>query len=383
MRTFIVSALLASAMAAPSGFHKHHHHQNEARAVVTTYKTVTVGANGELKVATATTSASTANAEASLSAKSSATTASSKASSKASSSSSQTASTASSASSSSSSGSSGSGGIYGDLSAFEDPTETFEDGVHDCDSLPTGQGVIAVDWISGLNGGYSTIMNMNGDTASTCKDGYYCSYACQAGMSKTQWPSSQPSSGISVGGLYCKNGKLYKTNSDSDYLCAWGKSGFNFVSEISKDVAICRTDYPGSENMNIPTVLQAGSTAPVSVVDSDSYYTWNGGKTSTQYYVNNAGVSYEDGCIWGTSGSGVGNWAPVVIGAGYTDGKTYLSLIPNPNNEDAPNYNVKIKGVNGASTVGSCSYVDGTFSGSSSDGCTFTVTSGEAEFLFY
>ena len=50
-------------------------------------------------------------------------------------------------------------------------------------------------------------MNENGDTSSNCKDGYYCSYACQAGMSKTQWPSEQPSNGMSIGGLYCKNGK--------------------------------------------------------------------------------------------------------------------------------------------------------------------------------
>ena len=65
-------------------------------------------------------------------------------------------------------------------------------------------------------------MNENGDTSSNCKDGYYCSYACQAGMSKTQWPSEQPSNGMSIGGLYCKNGKLYRSNTDNDYLCEWG-----------------------------------------------------------------------------------------------------------------------------------------------------------------
>lgn len=287
-------------------------------------------------------------------------------------------------SSSASGGNSGGGGISGDLSLFSDPTEKFEDGVHDCDSLPTGQGVIGLDWVSGINGGFSSIMNENGDTSSTCKDGYYCSYACQAGMSKTQWPSDQPSSGISVGGLYCKNGKLYRSNKDKDYLCEWGKSNVNFVSKINKDVAICRTDYPGSENMVIPTLLESNSKAPVSVVDSDDYYEWKGGKSSAQFYVNNAGVSVEKGCVWGTSGSGVGNWAPVVLGAGTTNGKTYLSLIPNPNNKDAPNYNIKIQGVNGASTVGSCSYEDGKYKGGSgSDGCTLTVSSGDAEFVFY
>lgn len=283
---------------------------------------------------------------------------------------------------SSASGSSSS--VLGDLEAYADPSEVFEDGVHDCSSLPTGQGVVAVDWISSLNGGWTSVMNLNGDTSSTCTDGYYCSYACQAGMSKTQWPSNQPSSGISVGGLLCKNGKLYKTNSDSDYLCLWGKQTATFKSEITKDVAICRTDYPGSENMNVPSLLQAGSSTPVSVVDESSYFTWKGGLTSTQYYVNNAGVSVEDGCIWGDSSSGVGNWAPVVLGAGFSGGNTYLSLIPNPNNKNAPNYNIKIQGANGASTVGTCSYADGSYNGGDgSDGCTLTVSSGAAEFIFY
>lgn len=226
-------------------------------------------------------------------------------------------------------------------------------------------------------------MNENGDTSSTCQDGYYCSYACQAGMSKTQWPSEQPSSGISVGGLYCKSGKLYKSNSDSKYLCEWGAQTSSFVSKLDKDVAICRTDYPGSENMNIPTLLEAGSSAPASVVDSSNYFTWKGGSTSAQYYVNNAGVSIEDGCIWGTSGSGVGNWAPVVLGSGVTGGKTYLSLIPNPNNSDAPNYNIKITGTSGSSVNGECSYIDGSYTGSGSDGCTVTVSSGSANFVFY
>ncbi|EGW32570.1 uncharacterized protein SPAPADRAFT_61638 [Spathaspora passalidarum NRRL Y-27907] len=283
-------------------------------------------------------------------------------------------------SSSSSSSSSSQGGIQGDLKSFSGPNQKFEDGVYDCSSVPTGQGVIAIDWISGLTGGWSTIMNANGDTSSTCSDGFYCSYGCQAGMSKTQWPSSQPASGISVGGLLCKGGKLYRSNPDSDYLCEWGANNVNFESEISKDVAICRTDYPGSENMNIPTLLSAGGSAPVSVVDSDTYYTWNGGKTSTQYYVNNAGVSVEDGCIWGTDGSGVGNWAPVVLGAGTTGGKTYLSLIPNPNNKDQPNYNIKIVGDD---VNGSCQYENGQYNGAGSDGCTVTVNSGNAKFVFY
>lgn len=365
-----LSTLLALATAAPSRMHHHHEHK---RAV-----TITVDQNGNPVGAPAATqqpSAPSPNVASgnTNTASSSVVSAPSSASS----------SSGSSNSGSSNSGSSNSGGL-GDLAAYVDPTEDFQDGVHDCSSLPTGQGVVSVDWISGLNGGYTSIMNSNGDTSSTCQDGFYCSYACQAGMSKTQWPSQQPSNGISVGGLYCKAGKLYRSNLDANTLCEWGAQTANFVSNLDQDVAICRTDYPGSENMNVPTLLGAGSSAPCSVVDSDNYYNWQGGKTSAQYYVNNAGVSVEDGCIWGTAGSGVGNWAPVVLGAGKVGSNTYLSLIPNPNNKDAPNYNIKIQGTDGSSTVGSCSYIDGSYSGGSgSDGCTLTVSSGSAEFVFY
>ena len=286
----------------------------------------------------------------------------------------------SSASASSATGSS----VLGDLSSFADPTVEFEDGVHDCSSLPTGQGVVAVDWISSLNGGFTSVMNLNGDTSSTCKDGYYCSYAWQAGMAKTHLSSNTHINEICAGGMLCKGCKLYRSNTDSTYLCEWGAQTANFVSKLDKDVAICLTDYPGSESMPVPPLLQSGSSAPSSCVDSDSYFKWNGGRTSSQYYVNNAGVSVEDGCIWGTDGSGVGNWAPVVLGSGVTGGKTYLSLIPNPNNKQAPNYNIKIVAADGASVNGECSYVDGSYNGGNgSDGCTVTVSSGSANFVFY
>lgn len=274
--------------------------------------------------------------------------------------------------------------IAGDLTPYQDPLEEFEDGVHDCDKVPTGQGVIPITWIDAIKGGWSLIMSGDGtQTSETCKDGFYCSYSCAAGMSKTQWPENQPGSGASVGGLQCRGGKLYKTQPDAKHLCLWGAQTAGFISKIDKDVAICRTDYPGSENMNIPTLLTANGNASCSVVDSDSYFKWKGGKTSSQYYVNNAGVSVAEGCIWGTAGSGVGNWAPVVLGAGTTGGKTYLSLIPNPNNKDKPNYNIKIVADEGANVVGDCKYENGQYTGSGSDGCTVTVVSGKANFVFY
>ncbi|ODQ62974.1 hypothetical protein WICANDRAFT_27324 [Wickerhamomyces anomalus NRRL Y-366-8] len=267
---------------------------------------------------------------------------------------------------------------------FEDPSEEFEDGKYKCSDFPSGQGVISLDWLD--FGGWASVMNQNGDTSSTCKDGYYCSYACQAGMSKTQWPSQQPSNGISVGGLLCKNGYLYKSNSNKKSLCEWGQDSSYAVNNAKKSIALCRTDYPGSENMVVPTLVEAGSKKPMSVVKEDGYYNWRGGKTSAQYYVNDAGVSVEDGCVWGTEGSGIGNWAPVVLGSGYTDGTTYLSIIPNPNNKNSPNYSLKIVGQDGATAQGDCSYINGKYSGgpgSESDGCTVSVTSGTANFVFY
>ncbi|KAL6936556.1 related to Protein NCA3, mitochondrial [Hanseniaspora guilliermondii] len=265
-------------------------------------------------------------------------------------------------------------------------SSSFTDGTIKCtdfDTLAEQAGVVSVDWI-GL-GGYASIMSMDGDTSTTCESGYYCSYACEAGQSKTQWPSSQPSDGRTVGGLYCgTDGYLYKTNSDYDSLCVSGENTAYFKSEIDQDVALCRTDYPGSENMVVPTLLSSQSSAPVSVVDEESYFQWEGKPTSAQYYVNNAGVSVEDGCIWSTSGTTVGNWAPLVIGAGSLNGVTYLSLIPNPNNEAGTNYNVKFVARDGASTVGECSYIDNVYTGGSgSDGCTFTVTSGIVDIVFY
>lgn len=275
----------------------------------------------------------------------------------------------------------------GDLGAFEDPTTKFIDGTIPCGTFPgaTGQGIINLDHLG--FGGFSGIYHSDTSTGGTCNEGAYCSYACQSGMSKTQWPSEQPSNGVSVGGLLCKGGYLYRTNTDTNYLCEWGVDSAVVVSELSDSVAICRTDYPGTENMVIPTVVDAGGSSILTVVNQESYYhTYAGGKTSAQYYVNNAGVSWTDGCLWGTSGSGVGNWAPLNFGAGYDSGVSYLSLIKNPNNVDAANFNVKIVGESGANTVGTCVYEGGTYTsstGDNTDGCTLSVVSGRAQFVLY
>ncbi|EGW30329.1 uncharacterized protein SPAPADRAFT_63187 [Spathaspora passalidarum NRRL Y-27907] len=272
-------------------------------------------------------------------------------------------------------------GIQGDLSPYQSPSEEFPDGVYSCDTFPAGQGVIALDQLG--FGGWSGIYHSDTSTGGSCTEGAYCSYACQSGMSKTQWPDSQPANGVSVGGLLCKGGKLYKSNSRSNYLCEWGVDKASVVSNLDQTVAICRTDYPGTENMVIPTVVGGGQSSPITVVDQSSYYRWQGGLTSAQYYVNNAGVDWQEGCAWGSSGSGLGNWAPLNFGAGYDNGIAYLSLIPNPNNRDSLNFNVKIVAEEGSTVSGQCVYENGQYNGNGADGCTVGVTSGKADFVLY
>ncbi|KAF5113589.1 hypothetical protein DV454_003482 [Geotrichum candidum] len=274
------------------------------------------------------------------------------------------------------------GGLKNGVSAYSTISDDFEDGTIDCSSFPSGQaGVVSLDYLG--FGGWSGIYHSDTSTGGSCTEGSYCSYSCQPGMSKTQWPSNQPSNGVSVGGLLCKGGKLYRSNSNYKNLCVWGVDSAVVVSELSESVAICRTDYPGTENMVVPTIVGAGETAALTCVDQSSYYTWNGKATSAQYYVNNAGVSQADGCVWGDSSSGVGNWAPLNFGAGAVDGISYLSLIPNPNNRKAANFNVKIVAEDGGVVNGECKYENGVYNGSGSDGCTVAVTSGRAKFVLY
>lgn len=202
-------------------------------------------------------------------------------------------------------------------------------------------------------------------------------------MVKTQWPQSQPNNGASLGGLYCEDGYLYRTNKDADSLCQSTNGDVTVVNDNGKgQIALCRTDYPGSENMVVPTVVNDnGGAQPLAVVDQDNYYQWLGKSTSAQYYVNNAGVSVQDGCVWGDSSKSVGNWAPVVIGAGMSNGLTYLSLIPNPNNNNGKaNFNIKFKG-DDLQNGDDCHYINGKFS--SSDGCTVSVISGSVQIIFY
>lgn len=369
--------------------HAHHKHKRE---VVYDYQYVTVTVDGQGKAVQATKTTETtlsteaSSTKASTSSKAETTSSSSKAqttsSTSSTTSSSSTASSSKTSTTTKSTATDSSSLPTGDLADYEEPSDEFEDGVLSCDEFPSGNGVIALDHLG--FGGWSGIYNSDTSTGGSCEDGSYCSYACQSGMSKTQWPDDQPSNGVSVGGLYCDGGKLYRSNTDTVHLCEWGVDKASVVSEIDDTVAICRTDYPGTENMVIPTVVEGGSSSVITTVNQETYYTWLGDSTSAQYYVNDAGIDWKKGCAWGTEGSGLGNWAPLNFGAGYDEGIAYLSLIPNPNNLDALNYNVKIVADGDDSVVsGKCVYENGLYNGDGTDGCTVGVTKGKAKFVLY
>ena len=263
--------------------------------------------------------------------------------------------------------------------------DEFKDGTIPCSQFPPAElGVVALNNLG--FGGWSSLQTAEGQKAEECKDGVYCSYACPPGMSKTQWPFAQPANGVAVGGLLCKAGYLYRSNTAESALCKWDVGGVT-VSNTNAEagIALCRTDYPGSEGMYIPTWIgPQQSDIPVSVVDSASFYKWKGSGTSTQYYVNNYGVSVQEGCVWGAPGSTVGNWAPLVIGSGSTDGITYISLIENPNTPASKaNFNVRIVAADDGNSqvIGDCRLENGVLS--TPGGCTVSVISGSAQLIFY
>jgi SUN family beta-glucosidase len=269
------------------------------------------------------------------------------------------------------------------LALWKSPSIPFPDGTYDCSTFPSDQqGVVSVDYLG--FGGWSGIQYPDDSTAvsgMTCTEGAYCSYACQPGMSKTQWPSKQPSDGQSRGGLLCQNGKLHMTQPSAQYLCEWGAQSSYVVNQLSQPVAICRTDYPGTENMVVPTVVGGNETLPLTVVNEDSYYQWEGKLTSAQYYVNKMGGSASSDCLWGTASADYGNWAPVNFGAGYTGGTAWLSIMYNPLQTTSKlDYNVKIECVSGTMN-GECVYENGVIQ-QGGTGCTVSCN-GVCHFVLY
>ena len=167
------------------------------------------------------------------------------------------------ASSSPSYSSSSSSGSNTNPSGGEGLDKPFPDNEIDCSDFPSDYGPIELSWLgfggwSGVQ--YPTISgNLVTDIVTAvqggknCSAGAMCSYACPPGYQKSQWPSTQGSTGQSVGGLQCnENNKLVKTNPDlSEYLCIKGTGATQVKNTMSKNAAICRTDYPGEWCVNV------------------------------------------------------------------------------------------------------------------------------------
>ena len=160
-----------------------------------------------------------------------------------------------------SSGSSSNGGsIDAQISSNPNVDKPFPDGQLDCSVFPVEYGAIPVSWM-GMDGwsgiqyvqisGSVVTSIVTGTAGSACasnSDGTaMCSYACPPGYQKSQWPLQQGATGQSVGGIMCgSDGKLHLTNPGlSPNLCIQGSGLVNVQNTLSKNVGICRTDYPG------------------------------------------------------------------------------------------------------------------------------------------
>lgn len=276
----------------------------------------------------------------------------------------------------------------------------FPDGEIDCSTFPSEYGPIEVKWAN--LGGWAGIqyVTVEGDMVTHivtavpggkgCIPGAMCSYACPPGYQKSQWPSTQGSTGQSVGGIQCNsNGKLTLTNPElSKTLCIKGTGATHVQNKLSYNAAICRTDYPGTENEIVPLNTQPESTSPLTCPDANNYFRWKGLPTTAQYYINNQGIALHDACMWGTDGSNMGNWAPTFLGVGQdVYGKTWLSISStaqnNPISYSPLNYTVTIQGdTSGNCRVSNGKYCSGdNFDNCNEQGCTVELMSGEGTYV--
>lgn len=250
-----------------------------------------------------------------------------------------------------------------------------------CGDVPTEYGAVYLDWLD--MGGWSGLQYLpdyspsvlsfsdivTGIAGDNCSPGYVCSYACPPGYQKTQWPKGQGSEKESIGGIYCnKDGILELTRPEYDTLCEPGEGGVFIQNDLDEDVASCRTDYPGTEAMVVPTFALAGSEIELCNPNQDTYYQWGGAATSAQYYTNKKGYGLSDSCVWDSilDPKGAGNWSPCVIGTGFaSDDVTYISLAQNPETTDKLDFNIEITGGNSE-----CAYTVGEGFTGGGTGCT-------------
>ncbi|KAM3548205.1 hypothetical protein ARSEF4850_009547 [Beauveria asiatica] len=270
----------------------------------------------------------------------------------------------------------------------------FPSGECECTKFPSEYGAVPIPWMEhdGWVGvqkvaGYPHAQSFDNIVEATagqgCSPGNMCSFACKPGFQQSQWSESQGAAGQSVGGLYCNSeGHLELTRPSVKQLCTPGEGHVFIKNDLDDQVAACRTNYPGNEIMNIPTVAKAGETVPLTNPSQSEYYQWKNMKTSAQYYINPKGVAAKDGCIWKSpiSPSDRGNWAPVIAGVGKdVTNITYISLFQNkPTSSAKPDFNMEIIGGNSK-----CGYHNGQWIGGT-DGCTTGLDDGQtATIRFY
>lgn len=102
----------------------------------------------------------------------------------------------------------------------------------------------------------------------------------------------------------------------------------------------------GTESETLPLELSPASVEQLANPDQSTYFFWENKPTTAQYYINPAGIDAKHGCTWGSDdGTNTGNWAPMNLGVGYSDGTTYLAIYPNEPTTDALlQFNVKFEG---------------------------------------
>lgn len=136
------------------------------------------------------------------------------------------------------------------------------------------------------------------------------------------------------------------------------------------DIRLIRS---GTESETVPTEVQPGQTIVLANPDENTYYQWQNKPTSAQYYINAKGVPASTACQWGTAGNPWGNFAPINLGVGYSNGITYASIFPNKPTTDAVlDFNVKFTG----DISIQCKYENGQFydnAGVNPGGCTVCV----------
>lgn len=227
---------------------------------------------------------------------------------------------------------------------------------------------LALQAFQGMN--LETAPSARSTISSPCVHNAFCSYACVPGYEKTQFPTAQPTNGQSVGGLFCNsNGFLQLSNPNVETLCAVGVGGLSLQNPLAQNVSVCRSDLPGNQVADVPLNAEEGSTNTLTVPPYNYFYL-DGQQTSAQYYVNPAGVTVENACQYGSSGSNEGNYAPVTIGAGQSSGGIVsVALVSNSDSSGTLSFNIKITG--GVSS--DCEYLNGQFFSNgavSSSGCT-------------